>query len=200
LAIALHVHGHHRGTRGDLLGLSLAAIEVGGIEVDIGVAAALQRSSQKGLHLLHALEGLIHPAAGFEDHGQGAAGAQLLLRRSLRLWDLEREIPHLGGESAGPIAVAVAISSSISCCSPRLASSGFSLPALLPSSSEASSGAARCLVGLPTPCKASRLASRLRCAAHPGVVGVGVPGNYTTAGDASLLSCVSFRDSPLFGL
>jgi hypothetical protein len=31
------------------------------------------------------MEGLIHPAAGFEDRGQEAPGPQLLLRRSLRL-------------------------------------------------------------------------------------------------------------------
>ncbi|MEA5417444.1 hypothetical protein, partial [Synechococcus sp. BA-132 BA5] len=30
--------------------------------------------------------------------------------------------------------------------------------------------------GLPTPCNASRWASCLRCAAHPGYAGVGVPG------------------------
>ncbi|MFN9546400.1 MAG: hypothetical protein ACK6AD_04925, partial [Cyanobacteriota bacterium] len=30
---------------------------------------------------------------------------------------------------------------------------------------------------LPTPCKASRGTSRLRCAAHPGDAGVGVPGD-----------------------
>jgi hypothetical protein len=44
--------------------------------------------------------GLIHPAAGLEDRGQEAAGAQF--------GDLQREIPHLGGQSAGPVAVAVA--------------------------------------------------------------------------------------------
>ena len=32
------------------------------------------------------------------------------------------------------------------------------------------------VTGLPTPCNASRSASRLRCAAHPGLAGVGVPG------------------------
>ena len=51
-AIAIHAHRHHRGTGGDLLGLALAAIEIRGIQVHIGVAAALQWPIQEGLHLL----------------------------------------------------------------------------------------------------------------------------------------------------
>ncbi len=48
----------------------------------------------------HGVQGLIHPAAGFKDRGQDAAGAQF--------GDLQRQAPHLGGEGAGPIAAAVA--------------------------------------------------------------------------------------------
>jgi hypothetical protein len=138
-AIGIDAHRHHRGTRGDLLGLALAAIEIRGIQVHIGVAAALQWPIQKRLHLLvdlladathlrlgdaalgaqrphqgidlaggdptdvglhdHRIQGLIDPAARLEDRGDEAACPQL--------GDLQREIPHLGGEGAGAVAVAI---------------------------------------------------------------------------------------------
>ena len=130
--VLVHSHGHHHGSGADLLGLSPSPIEVGGIEVDVGVATALQRAAQEGQHLLvdlladathlrlgdaalgaqrphegidlaggdptdvglhdHGIKSLIHPAAGFKDRGQEAAGAQL--------GELQREIPHLGGEGS----------------------------------------------------------------------------------------------------
>ncbi len=52
-----------------------------------------------GLHD-HRIQGLIDPAAGLEDRGDEAAGPQF--------GDLQREISHLGGQGAGPVAVAVA--------------------------------------------------------------------------------------------
>jgi len=52
-----------------------------------------------GLHD-HRIQGLIDPAAGLQDRGDEAAGPQL--------GDLQREISHLGGQGARPVAVAVA--------------------------------------------------------------------------------------------
>ena len=139
-AVLVDAHGDDDSAGADLLSLAEAALEVSGIEVDVGVAAALQRSAQEGLHLLvdlltdaahlrlgdaalgterrhqridlagrdptdvglhdHRVQRLVHPAAGFEDRGEEAAGAQF--------GDLQREIPHLGGQGARPVAVAVA--------------------------------------------------------------------------------------------
>ena len=115
-------------------------MEVSGNEVHVGVAAALQRPSQKRLHLLvdlltdathlrlgdaalgaqrrhqrihlaggdatdvslhdHRIQSLVAPAAGFKDRGQKAAGPEF--------WDQQLQIPHLGGQVARPVAVAVA--------------------------------------------------------------------------------------------
>ncbi len=52
-----------------------------------------------GLHD-HAVEGLIHPAAGLENRGQKAPGAQF--------GDQQVDVARLGGQAAGPVAVAVA--------------------------------------------------------------------------------------------
>ena len=140
-AVLINAHGDDDCAGADLQGLAQAALEVGGIEVDVGVgvATALQRPGQKGLHLGidvltnathlrlgdaalgtqgghqginlaggdavdvglhdHGEQGLIHPAAGLEDRGQETAGPQF--------GDQQVEIPHLGGEGAGPVAVAI---------------------------------------------------------------------------------------------
>lgn len=147
LASLIHPQGDDDSAGADLLSLAEAALEVGGIEVDVGVAPALQRVVQKRLHLLvnlladaihlrlgdgalgaqsrdqdinlaggyatdvvlhdHAIEGLVHPAPGLKDGGQKAAGPQLLLRRSLRLGNLQRDGAHLDRQGAGSVAVAV---------------------------------------------------------------------------------------------
>ena len=139
-AVLVDAHGDDDSAGADLLSLAEAALEVGGIEIDVGVAAALQGPAQEGLHLLvdlltdathlrlgdaalgaqgghqgidlaggvpsdvglhdHRIEGLIDPAAGFEDRGEETAGPQFR--------DLQGQIPHLGGEGARPVAVAVA--------------------------------------------------------------------------------------------
>ena len=52
-----------------------------------------------GLHD-HGVEGLVDPAAGLEDRGKEAAGPQF--------GDQQVDVPHLGGEAARPVAVAVA--------------------------------------------------------------------------------------------
>ena len=138
--VLVHPHGDDDSAGADLLSLAQPPLEVGGVQVDIGVAAALQRPAQEGLHLLvdlltdtahlglgdaalraqrrhqgidlpggdatdvglhdHCVQGLIDPAAGLEYRGEKAAGSQF--------WDLQREIPHLGGQGAGPVTVAVA--------------------------------------------------------------------------------------------
>ena len=51
-----------------------------------------------GLHD-HRIQGLIDPAAGFEDRREEAAGPQFR--------DLQGQIPHLGGEGARPVAVSL---------------------------------------------------------------------------------------------
>ena len=51
-AVLVDAHGDDDSAGADLQGLAEAALEVGGIQVDVGVAAALQRPAQKGLHLL----------------------------------------------------------------------------------------------------------------------------------------------------
>jgi hypothetical protein len=51
-AIGIDPHRHHRSARGDLLSLALPPIEVGGIQVDIGIASLLQRPVQESLDLL----------------------------------------------------------------------------------------------------------------------------------------------------
>ena len=139
-AVLVDAHGDDDSAGADLSSIPQPPLEVGGIEVDVGVAAALQRSAQKRLHLLvdlltdathlrlgdaalgaerrhqridlaggdstdvslhdHRIEGLIDSAAGFEDRGQEAAGTQF--------GDLQGQIPHLGGQGARPVAVAVA--------------------------------------------------------------------------------------------
>ena len=50
--------------------------------------------------MITGVQGLIDPASRLQDRGDEAAGSQF--------GDLQREIPHLGGEGAGPLAVAVA--------------------------------------------------------------------------------------------
>ena len=137
--VLIHPHGDDDSAGADLLSLSQPPLEVGGIEVDVGVAAALKWPIKEGLHLLvdlltnathlrlgdaalgtqgghqginlaggdavdvglhdHGEQGLIHPAAGLEDRGQETAGPQF--------GDQQVEIPHLGGEGAGPVAVAI---------------------------------------------------------------------------------------------
>ena len=138
--VLVHAHGDDDSALAYLLSLAQPPLEVGGIEVDVGVAAALRRPAQECLHLLvdlltdtahlrlgdaalgaqrrhqgihlagrhptdvglhdHGVQGLIHPAAGLKDRGKEAAGTQF--------GELQREIAHLGGQSAGPIAVAIA--------------------------------------------------------------------------------------------
>jgi len=49
--VLVHPHGDDDSAGADLLGLAEAALEVGGIQVHIGVAAPLQRPAQEGLHL-----------------------------------------------------------------------------------------------------------------------------------------------------
>ena len=50
--VLVHPHGDDDSAGADLLSLAQPPLEVGGIQVDIGVAAALQRPAQEGLHLL----------------------------------------------------------------------------------------------------------------------------------------------------
>ena len=50
-AIGVHAHGDHHGPGADLHRPAQPAVEVGGIEVEVGVAAGLQRPVEKGLHL-----------------------------------------------------------------------------------------------------------------------------------------------------
>ena len=71
-----------------------------------GIDLAGRHPTDVGLHD-HGIQSLINPAAGLQDRGKEAAGAQLLLRRSLRLGDLQGEITHLGGQGAGAVAVAI---------------------------------------------------------------------------------------------
>jgi hypothetical protein len=64
-----------------------------------GIHLAGGDATDVGLHD-HRVQGLIDAAAGLEDRGEKASGPQL--------GDLQREIPHLGGQGAGPVTVAVA--------------------------------------------------------------------------------------------
>ena len=64
-----------------------------------GIDLAGGDATDVGLHD-HRVQSLIDAAAGLEDRGQEAAGAQF--------GDLQREIAHLGGQGTGPVAVAVA--------------------------------------------------------------------------------------------
>ena len=139
-AIRVHPHGDDHGSGADLQGLAQPAMEVGGIEVNVGVAGLLQepvheglhlfvdvlteatqlrlgdgalhpKSSQQGIHFaggdptdvgLHdnGVEGLVHPAAGFQDRGQEAPTATF--------GDQQVDVAHLGGQAAGSVTVAVA--------------------------------------------------------------------------------------------
>ncbi len=67
----------------------------------IGIQNAVRffRSPDVGLHD-HGVQGLVEPTARLEDRGQEAAGAQF--------GDQQVEVPHLGGEGAGPVAISVA--------------------------------------------------------------------------------------------
>jgi hypothetical protein len=74
--VVIHPHGDDDSAGADLLGLAQPALEVGGIEVDIGVgvgvAATLQRPGQKRLHLgIDVLSSAPHLR-----HGDAALGAQ----------------------------------------------------------------------------------------------------------------------------
>ena len=77
----------------------------------LGDAALHPQGRHQGVHLAggdpadvglhdHAVEGLIHPAAGLENRGQEAPGAQF--------GDQQVAVARLGGQAAGPVAVAVA--------------------------------------------------------------------------------------------
>jgi len=136
----VHAHSHDDGSGADLHRPAQPAVQVGGIEVEVGVAAGLQWPAEKRLHLdvdvsanaadlgfgdpalgaesgdqgvdlaggdagdiglhHHGVKGLSHATAWLEDRGQEAAGAQL--------GDHQADVAHLGGEHAGPVAVAVA--------------------------------------------------------------------------------------------
>ena len=62
---------------------------------DQGINLAGGDATDVGLHD-HRVQGLIDPAAGFEDRGEEAARAQFR--------DLQGQISHLGGQGAGPVA------------------------------------------------------------------------------------------------
>lgn len=138
--VLVHAHGDDDSAGAYLLSLAQPPFEVGGIEVDVGVAAALQRPAQECLHLLvdvltdtahlglgdaalgtqrryqgidlaggdatdvglhdYRVQGLIDPATGLQDRGQEAPLAEF--------GDQQVDVTHLGGQAAGPVAVAVA--------------------------------------------------------------------------------------------
>jgi hypothetical protein len=75
---------------------------------------------------------LVDTTARLEDRGRDAAGTQF--------GDQQVEVSQLGGETAGPVAVAVA---KAFLAAFMAVSSAIRSPALLPSSSETSSGAAQ---------------------------------------------------------
>ena len=64
-----------------------------------GIDLAGGDAADEGLHD-DRIEGLVDPTARFEDRGKEAAGAEF--------GDQQLQIPHLGGQGAGPVAVAVA--------------------------------------------------------------------------------------------
>ncbi len=51
-AVGIDAHGDHSSPGADLQGPAQLAVEVGGNEIDVGVAGLLERPVQKGLHLL----------------------------------------------------------------------------------------------------------------------------------------------------
>ena len=51
-AIGMNPHGDYHSARGDLLSPAKPALEVGGIQVDVGIASLLQRPAQESLDLL----------------------------------------------------------------------------------------------------------------------------------------------------
>jgi hypothetical protein len=48
----MNPHGDYHSARGDLLSPAKPALEVGGIQVDVGIASLLQRPAQESLDLL----------------------------------------------------------------------------------------------------------------------------------------------------
>jgi hypothetical protein len=52
MAVGIDAHGDDDSPGADLQGLAQPALEVGGIELDVGIGAAVQRAAQEGLHLL----------------------------------------------------------------------------------------------------------------------------------------------------
>jgi hypothetical protein len=64
-----------------------------------GIDLAGGDAADEGLHD-DRIEGLVDPTARFEDRGKEAAGAEF--------GDQQLQIPHLGGQGARPVAVAVA--------------------------------------------------------------------------------------------
>jgi hypothetical protein len=64
-SIGVHAHGHHHGTGADLQRLAQPAVEVGGVEVEVRVAAAVEGPLQEGLNLrVEALADAAHLRAG----------------------------------------------------------------------------------------------------------------------------------------
>ena len=63
-AIRVHPHGDDHGSGADLQGLAQPAMEVGGIEVNVGVAGLLQGPVHEGLHLFVDVAHLGGQAAG----------------------------------------------------------------------------------------------------------------------------------------
>jgi hypothetical protein len=51
-AVGVDAHGHHHGSGADLQSRAQPCLEVGGIEVNVGIARLLQWPAQEGLHLL----------------------------------------------------------------------------------------------------------------------------------------------------
>jgi len=76
-AIGIDAHGHHHRPGADLHGTAQAPVEVGGVEIEVGVALPLKRSVQEGLHLQIDLSadtahlGFRDPALGAESGDQG---------------------------------------------------------------------------------------------------------------------------------
>ena len=76
-AIGVHAHGDDNGSGADLHGSAQPAVEVGGIEVEVGVTLALKRPVQEGLHLQVDLSadtahlGFRDPALAAESSHQG---------------------------------------------------------------------------------------------------------------------------------
>ena len=83
----------------DAVHLRLGDVALGAQGAHQGIGLAGGDAAKVGLHD-HGVEGLVDPSARLDDRGQKATGPQF--------GDQQGDVTHLGGQAAGPVAVAVA--------------------------------------------------------------------------------------------